>query len=304
MPYLIVYHKNCSDGIMAAWIAKKSLHDKVNLQGMLAGHNIIIDNPSQYTKIYFVDCCPLKEDFEKLNNVIIIDHHISNYILYHDYEHFHYNENLSGCQLVYVYFDCANNPNLKNFEWFINYIADRDLWTFNLPNSRQICAGLYVSKLITFHNLELLYKCLNGETIELSKTMIKFNLNIYNLDILKNQILLIGISTEEATKKIIDDAVYHSVLQKFCGYNVWVSDSYHKRSEVGEALCNKRIDGNLPDFALIYKYDLKTKEWWISLRALPESPLDLTVVLKKFNVGGHAKACGFTHKGNISKLFD
>ena len=66
-------------------------------------------------------------------------------------------------------------------------------------------------------------------------------------------------------------------------------------SEVGAALSKNC------DFAVIYKYDIINDNWNLSCRASKEN-IDLSIITKEFQGGGHPKAAGFTIKNKENAL--
>jgi nanoRNase/pAp phosphatase (c-di-AMP/oligoRNAs hydrolase) len=107
------------------------------------------------------------------------------------------------------------------------------------------------------------------------------------IEIKKKKEIEIATSNAFECKMVVDDKIY----------NVWLGGNINPtlRSDLGNELCNKTFEnGNLPDFAVCWYYELKKNEWWISLRGKNNISPDLTLIAGKFGGGGHHLASGFT----------
>lgn len=284
----IIYHGPCSDGIGGLWCAthykpiktKYACKAGTNPTGDYTGMNVI-----------FVDICPkidyLLELVKIASHVVILDHHkssqqmiennkevldtISNLLIEFDMER-------SGCQMAWDYFfESQPRP------FFIDYIGDRDLWTWKLPNSKEINAGLFDLGYVDSYNLDKMTELLEDSEFKLEK--------------LKN----IGSFIETTNKKQIDigisNAIEASMKYKNKIYGVWLAGNINPalRSELGNQLCSKPFkDGTMPDFTACWQYDPKSDEWWVSLRGVPSRSPDLSVIASSFGGGGHPMASGIT----------
>jgi oligoribonuclease NrnB/cAMP/cGMP phosphodiesterase (DHH superfamily) len=86
--------------------------------------------------------------------------------------------------------------------------------------------------------------------------------------------------------------VFRSSLKSIEIINFRNHDSF-KISDLGNKLANKPLkNGNLPDFGVVWNYNVDTQTWFVSLRGHDDSP-DLSVIAKHFGGGGHEKAAGF-----------
>jgi nanoRNase/pAp phosphatase (c-di-AMP/oligoRNAs hydrolase) len=94
----------------------------------------------------------------------------------------------------------------------------------------------------------------------------------------------------------VDESVEGYMLVGDTKYRVWLSNNVKYRSDVGALLCNKKFeDGTMPDFSFIWRYNISTKDWYISMRG--NGSVDLSVIAQKFpDGGGHKNASGFSVK--------
>jgi len=131
---IVIYHKNCSDGFGSALAAWTVLGDTAVYHAAshgseppdVTGKNVIICDFS-----YKYDV--LEQMIEKAENLIIIDHHKT---AQEDLEKIPdvnkiFNMNHSGAYLTWKYF----HPN-EDVPKLILHIEDRDIWTFNLPDTK------------------------------------------------------------------------------------------------------------------------------------------------------------------------
>ncbi len=291
---IIVYHECCSDGTASAWIVKRH-NPLAKLVNCKAGQNpnLSVDDINS-KKIIFVDICPSVDYLNSIaqiaNKIVILDHHISAYRNIESIENRPENVftvfdmNKAGCMITWEYF----NRQLT-VPWFISYIQDRDLWKWELPNSKNINTALFEEKHITFNGLTHLYEkyiC----TEQINYVMEQMNERGAQINQFRNQLI------EKETKKAI-----HCTFQfNDKSFNIWLySGPEDLRSDIGNSLMQINFkDGLRPDFAVNWRYDVVTNEFWLSMRGEEWSP-DLSVICKEYNGGGHPKASGCSLPASI-----
>jgi len=291
----IIYHYKCPDGIFGLWCAyhyNKKFFDKI---GMSAGIDPINDFTNQ--DIIFIDVCPsvkyIIKESKKIKSITILDHHKSAYDNYIknknildelDNVKFIFDMNKSGCQIAWEYFF----P-IFYCPWFINYCADRDLWTWKLISSKEINNGLHFNEFYDENNLEKI------------TNLLKYTEND------KQKLINDGLIINKIHQKLIDKQLEYSEHWKMFSdlanniyYNVQVGTiSIELKSEFGNLLANK----NNVDFGVVWNYSPRENIWYISLRGNDNSP-DLSVIASQFSGGGHAKAAGFILRENpFNKIF-
>jgi len=288
---IVIYHKNCPDGIGGLWCAYLYKKDGFQKIGIPAGKDPFGNFENK--KILFIDVCPsykfLIETSKIASSITVLDHHKSAYDMYLSNKNeldqlvnvkMHFNMNLSGCQIGWDYFF----PESKR-PWFIDYIGDCDLWKFELPNSKEINCSLEFNKFIDSENLnklDELQKYLDEDIMNLAKE----GEMIFSV---KNHIMKNQLQYSEERKMIINDKCYRVQVGTI---------STDMKSAFGNMLATKKFDdGTDPDFGIIWNYWAEKDEWYISMRGTDNSP-DLSVISKMFGGGGHPKASGFTVKEN------
>lgn len=279
---IVIYHGCCPDGIAGAWSFWKYLLDK-DLTKFHPGKFNERPPDVKDKNVVFIDFCYPKEKFlkvlEQCKNVIVLDHHKSSEFL-NDIKspklQTVLDNNRSGCQIAWDYiFEEGNRP------WFIDDIADRDLWKWKIKDSKTCLKAL--------HSLDYL------ESIE---KLDRLNDTEYT----REDFVKIGKILITQDEKIVENLLKRALKCYISnGVDKWrcklIDCSHYYASEVCTRLCE---DSDI-DFAMTYRYNLPTKDWICSLRAVKDD-IDLDLVAKSFdkNGGGHKKASGMRLSGIIN----
>lgn len=286
----IIYHGPCSDGTGGLWCACHYKNIKTRF-ACKAGSNPTGDYSEM--NVIFVDICPkidyLLELVKVAKYVVILDHHKSSQqMILDNKEKFSLISNLliefdmekSGCQMTWDYF-FEDKPR----PFFIDYIGDRDLWTWKLPKSKEVNTALFDLGYIDSYNLDKMTGLLED--------------SISKLEELKS----LGALIETGNKRQVDIAVSNAIEAQIVfndkNYRVWLAGNINPilRSELGNTLCSKSFkDETMPDFSACWQYDPKSDEWWVSFRGVPSRSPDLSVIASRFGGGGHPMASGITIK--------
>lgn len=316
---VVIYHGGCPDGTAAAWALSLALDNSKTYY-----HYGRFNEKSPDVKdkeVIFVDFTypadTILTMLQEATNITVLDHHESArpLTLISDPKFkLHLDLDRSGAQMAWDYAklhssalehsgdlehtpakygtnpagDCELSQFSKevllsnNRPWFIDDIADRDLWRWQIPGSKNTTRCMFSMGI--YEKINSFYKLLNVE---------------------RSEYVAIG-----AVLNADDDRIYNGICRSAVdciikspdGTQEWkvraVECDHSFASEAGNRLC---LDGKC-DFAISYRYNLPKNEWWISCRALPESSIDLTKIVKLFDPksGGHPKASGMTLKGGDS----
>lgn len=295
---IVMYHGSCPDGICAAWVFHQKnttfIIPKTDTIYIPCYHNNqsvdfeLIKNK----KVVIADFSFSREIIEKMTELcsylLILDHHVSAERILGDLPNTEkrkiiFDMERSGAQLAWDYnYSFVNQENCQNYyrPWFINYVADRDLWKHELIHSKEINEALNFygyfdeSDLHKFIRLNALGNFTKSEISKYASTGGTL------LEYKRKQIEQLTKKAILATFKVPEDNEY-TVLMVDC--------PYHLRSDAGNALSET---GDC-DFAVLWSYIFEKDEWSISLRGSSKSNLDLSKIAEKFGGGGHAKAAGF-----------
>jgi uncharacterized protein len=286
------YHRGCSDGLAAAWCVKMK-YGNVKLIPIYPAEEKLSKSDYRKKSVIFVDVCchekTLKKVCKKATSVLILDHHETYKEILESFKKDNlttvFDMDRAGCQIAWDYFNKTQKHQKKKRPWFLDYIADRDLWKWELPNSKLVNIGLYHFGHITLNSFDIL----NNQTPKETKKFIA--------ELLPGAIII-----DRQNKKVIGMAArYANNVTMKVGkktYSVWLSTiSRSLKSDLGNELAMKILpNGSDPDFSAIWTYDFKSNEWWISLRGVDEK-VNLSKVSKKLGGGGHPNAASFTISG-------
>lgn len=298
-----IYHRKCIDGISSAWIVK-NYFPNINIIECSAGENLSenIELESLYQKnIIFLDICPpSKEELLEISTlgkaIMIIDHHITtketidSFIKESNIKNIKliFDESKSGCQLTWEHF-CPK----ESIPWFLNYIADRDLWKITMPYSKEINASLYEYRFTrSFESLDHLYKIRDEKELEDFKE-----------SLIKNGKIIM-----ENRNSMIQNSLRNSIRCTYKNYNVWLYVCPKNiLSEVGSKLTRWKFrDGSYPDFVVYWEYDVESHKFLISFRSA-KNTVDVHNIARELNEkgGGHRNASGCVLEGGteLRKIF-
>jgi len=285
---VIIYHKDCMDGLASAYLMNFYLKIKAYERSESFG-NIFI--PMQYGEsfkdfikeneinendnIYFVDFS-LKRDTMKdlinmVNFVTIIDHHetAQNELqgLQDQFDNIDliFNMNKSGAMLTYEYIT-KRKVIVDNSEIF-EYIQDRDLWKWELKNSKEVSEFL-MFKIIP-NSIDSFSKIINNYTI--------------------NDMIEVGKILLEKKEIDVDSKTKIDKLKevKIKGETFLICNATSNISEIGNTICKKHNKK-----ACMY-FILPNNDVVLSFRSLCElGSINDTAV--KLGGGGHPLAAGAT----------
>ena len=135
----IIYHQiksgtPCADGIAAAWVASKKYPD-ADVIG--ASFNSDLPDVNDYDSLVIVDfsfpLTTLQTWESQGKKVFVIDHHKTAMADLSQFTNALFNMDESGASLTWLHY-FPDQP----IPAFIQYVKDRDLWNFNLPQNEEI----------------------------------------------------------------------------------------------------------------------------------------------------------------------
>lgn len=278
----VFYHKNCIDGMTAAAIMKKC-YPAASCIGIAAGvRNLTIDNDGDF--VFFVDVWP-----ETLPHFpcTVFDHHksagdragINNLPdrasivgkwtdpTSHVVHDVHFSNYMSGALMVATWY-------MPEVPWYCEYVSDRDVWSWKLPNSKAINA--YIGHVFREHE-----KGNEGDVEGWLHILDKMD---------KNVAIVEGLALLAAEDRALSEYIIRARKINFRGRRLVCIpiDLEINLNELGSRLSQMHIDCD----ACIMPY---MKDFGrVSLRSR-ENGLDLSVFCREFNGGGgHKCAGGFT----------
>jgi oligoribonuclease NrnB/cAMP/cGMP phosphodiesterase (DHH superfamily) len=261
---IVVYHKGCMDGIAAAWAAWVVFP---NWQYMPGQYQTAFDVEEFRGKtVYMVDFSyPLKQMkaiLEVCERVVLLDHHKTCFDMleqlgpHSKLDSSRCTNNNSGCIISWRYFHTEEPPQL------LLHIEDRDLWKFNLNDTRAIIAAAFS---YDYNNLVIFDSMIGKE----------------ELLCIEGQILLRDQSSRVA--KAVAGAMERD------GH--WEANALPDiTSELGNKLCSTPLsNGEMPTYAHI---------WFVAKDMLNHSLrsiglFDVSKIASEKGGGGHRNAAGY-----------
>lgn len=279
---LVIYHNNCVDGLAAAWVCSKHLAENNNVTYLPYNYHTSfpVNQLKDCNEIYIVDFSfPLIEMESILLDYptkyfTLIDHHETakelGKLRYHHNFNFRFSIEHSGCVLTHYEFEDAE-PCL-----LLQYIQDRDLWTYKLLHSKAINA--YIRSLKpSFSDLDTL--CL-----ELQDNDVWFD------NIVKQGQLIFDEQYQFICSAIEDSKVFTIQFGNYIAPCVQLPKPTNGlTSEIIEALY-LRYNSN---YAVGYSYiENNTKIRFEFRSPRTEFGLDVSKLAKQYNGGGHRNSSG------------
>lgn len=263
MTHLILYHASCADGLGAAIACRTCLFEKGELDFAEFKSVQYGEKPPDVAgkDVMIVDFSYPRETLlamkESAKSLVVIDHHKTAQAELADLDFCIFDMSKSGAVLTWKYL-FPNKPVPLLFE----YLQDRDLWLFKLPQSREVSAALrsyppFIETWIQF---------LAPNAIE--------SLKADGTAILRYQQREIEAKLSHPFERI-----------EIGGYSVPCINSTHLISEIG----NEMAKGQ--PFAALY-FDTDNKRVF-SLRSTDEG-VDVAEIAKQYGGGGHRNAAGFS----------
>lgn len=272
-PPVVLFHDQCMDGLVAAWVAWRHYHGQGQYIPVRYGAPPPVACASR--NVLIVDFCYPPDVTEQLANgakqVIILDHHKT------AIERFEagwrtrsdvvaiFDTTRSGAELTEWFFTEQQK------DWLVSYVGDRDLWKFQLPHSREVNAYLAATVLglethDAFCQLE-----------EIRRTPLQ-------------KILERGIGAQrqvEAFVLQVGEEVRR--IPRFAGYEdiPLVNLAKPMTSDVLNALAKTSL------FAMGWRVE-KSNRIIFSLRSTDPAGVDVQDIAKAHGGGGHKHAAGFT----------
>lgn len=260
---LVLYHDKCPDGFGAAFAAWKRLENQATYLGCDHGSSTV---PDVSGKVVVILDFSFKRDIllsmiKSAKQLLVIDHHDSA------------EKELADIPDEYKIFDMTHSGAILAWNFFhpsimpphiLLYVEDRDLWTWKLKDSEEICAGLDTIPQ-TFNEWNLI----GLDTIRLLK--------IKGESILSYKQVVIDSIVSKSTEKTFEGMICRMVN----------SSGGSLVSQVGDTMLKKF---NVP-LAVIWYVDYTTKQVKVSLRSIPG--VDCSVIAKKYKGGGHKESSAF-----------
>lgn len=289
---LVIYHKNCQDGLASAYLVKRH-------NGSYYPMELYGTNPGKQERklpnvtgknVMIVDISFNKETMEQLYDeakfLICLDHHTSAKKELDGLPFCVFDMSRSACQIVWdILFSSSPRPN------YIDFIAGRDLWDFSMPDCKAFSTGFFRKLMAANYKTDLEKFRFFDDFHDSNTALVAKHMNYY-IDFGRIELAQVDASVSRICKTAVK-----CTIKDMTAYAV---NTRSYRSDVG----NKLLLDHKCQVAVAFEYDLASNAWWVSLRSLKGSNNDVSELAKSIDEtgGGHKNASGFTYHGDISKL--
>jgi oligoribonuclease NrnB/cAMP/cGMP phosphodiesterase (DHH superfamily) len=300
---VVIFHKNCNDGKAAAACAMKYLGG-TRIKYIPLNYGNEVDTDALVGKnIILLDFSFKKPELENIRKiakkVMILDHHESAMQDLKDTEGCFFDMNESGASLAWEYFFPG-----KTVPKFIEYIKDRDLWTYHCrAESEPMFYGLTVSGERT---IDSWIKYIDNENLVYDL------ITLGKAEMLKNHLYIINVTKcAESVKIDVDKTIYNIKYLELESPKLVseISEKLYTDNDIDFTVCWYRDKFNTVPKYLEYYSDNYIVNWYygkqkyyVSLRTNKEN-IDLGKIAGKIaNGGGHKKAAGFNINCHPNKI--
>lgn len=265
---LVIYHNNCYDGFTAAWVAKNHLPENDTEFFPVSYGDVAPDVTGKH--VYIVDFSyprlVLEEMKSSAASLIVLDHHKTAEANLAGLDYCIFDMKRSGAQLAWNHFNGGATPLL------VQYVQDRDLWNWVLPESHAINSWIssYPMDFKTWNMLDVALQIDFKGCVEA------------------------GYHIERYYKQKVAEIIKESKLIELAGYTIPVVNCpYSFGSSVANELLKKYPDA---PFSAYYFDRADGEQQW----GLRSNGFDVSEIAKQFGGGGHQRAAGFI-KGKVSR---
>ncbi|GJL50464.1 DHHA1 domain-containing protein [Candidatus Nitrospira salsa] len=251
-PDVVLYHAECTDGFGAALAVWKRFPEAAFLpvkHGDPPPENLVDRHVLMVDFSYGRDVIEAMQ--EKAASLFILDHHVTAQAALADLPYVHFDLEKSGAVLSWEWIHGEPVP------WMMQYIQDKDLWQWRLPNSREINAAL---------------------------SSYPFEFSVW--DQLRQDVLEVegrGILRHE--NGLIDKMIVEAAMVNFEGETVPAVYSAVLTSQIGE-----RLSKDHP-FGIIWHQ--RNGRRYFSLRSR-SGGISVADIAARYGGGGHTHAAGFS----------
>lgn len=251
-PDSVLYHAECSDGFGAAWAIWKRFP---NARFVPVKHGAPPPDNLKDQRVVIVDFSYPRPTLETMaaetKDLLVLDHHITAEKSLTGFPHAYFDQMKSGAVLAWEWAHDTAPP------WLLQYIQDKDLWTWSLPGSREINAALASYP----YDFELWDRFSRDQLEQEGRAILRYE------------------------QELVGKLVAHAAMVEFQGAVVPSVHSAVLTSQIGE-----RLSPHYP-FCIIW-HDRDGRRYF-SMRSR-EDGADVGAIAASFGGGGHTHAAGFS----------
>lgn len=170
-PILVIFHGDCMDGFTAAWAAWRVFGDKAEYQPATYKPTDVFDVDGR--EVYILDYCPSREallDYKsRASSLQVIDHHKSAKDICEGLDFCLFDMNRSGAGMAWDFF----HPDIPR-PALVDYVEDRDIWRWTMPNSRIVCSAIFsypLGDFASWDRLDDMVHCRMDDVLEIGEAL-------------------------------------------------------------------------------------------------------------------------------------
>jgi oligoribonuclease NrnB/cAMP/cGMP phosphodiesterase (DHH superfamily) len=284
---VVIYHNNCYDGVCSAWVAHRFFGPGAQYVPL----NYSDQPPDVRGKRVFLIDFSLKRGLmnqlcDVAESVVVLDHHataekeLAGLADVHANTVVIFDMNRSGAGIAWDYFyPGEDRPDL------INYVEDRDLWRYELDNSRTINAYIQsfdINLAVWLEEFEGFRGELQGEEVYAAGEAL-----------LRQQSKLVREICEHASIRNLpafELGSWPKIRDMMLKYGQPV---YVQTSILMSEVCEQMLKDHLEVQFCMYSFERKDVKTQYGLRSRTGSDVDVSEIAKLYGGGGHKHAAGF-----------
>lgn len=267
---LVIYHGNCNDGSAAATCAYWYFGNSVEYYPATHGKPFDISKVKDRS-VFFLDFCLPKAIMEAVAedcwNLTILDHHKT---AQEDIQDLAFSGKFdmekSGAMLAFEHFVekfPETNERFQSIRKFVSWVQDRDIWKWELENTREVNDYLFSLPAFTIETADIWLNLFTGKDT--------------------TDVVAAGKAIGLYKKKQLGISLSRAFKAEMFGEKVWVSNDTHLYSELAGELATKG------KFGVCY-YINEEGKYIYSLRS--QGDFDVSALARTAGGGGHRKAAG------------
>lgn len=274
---VVIYHGGCWDGFCAAWLLWRKFPDAEFIPAQYGDRPPDVSGKHVYIVDFSYQRDVLVNMYSDSASLIVLDHHKTAEADLKDLPFAKFDNSKSGARLTHEYLYGSGLVNPVN--WLVHYTEDRDLWNWELVDSKAINAALRSypldfelwEKFSQYGNDELDILAAEGEAI------LRVEASTVAAKVEQAHIVEVPMPMDDLT-------VSYDASQWWSKWKV--TNATTLMSETAGALAEETGVG-------CCWFEFPSGERLYSLRALKDSNVDVSIMAKAFGGGGHKKAAGF-----------
>jgi oligoribonuclease NrnB/cAMP/cGMP phosphodiesterase (DHH superfamily) len=267
----VLYHGHCPDGFCAAFM----MHCRLPEAGYLACHYDVPVHIEDLTgrHVILVDFSLPRQQLldlrAKAASLVVLDHHKTAEADLAGLDFCRFDQQCSGAVMAFqeIRQYLAPGTPFTKLEMLSNYVQDRDLWTWRLPDSRAVSAGL-----------DLWPRDFAQWAWEIAVDR--------NADALMNRLIQNGTMVLQRDLIVQGRIAEHVRFGIFCGVRAAVINTSVFVSEMTDRF-GEEVD------VVVSWHQQQNGTFRYSLRTRGNSMVDASDLAQRFGGGGHAHAAGF-----------